>query len=78
MVLAATVMWIVGMIAFFIFGLSVPMAGEFNDMGPFNKYLEEWGWTRFYTLYFFILIICVPIWPLILVGIWIFALIKGW
>ncbi|XAO35355.1 hypothetical protein SEA_FRANCOB_191 [Streptomyces phage Francob] len=78
MVLAATIIWIIGMIVGFVFGFALMISGELHEVEPLDKKFESWGGVRFYTLAFFILFLCLPIWPIILVSLWIYALIKGW
>ncbi|AXQ63424.1 hypothetical protein SEA_COMRADE_187 [Streptomyces phage Comrade] len=78
MVIAATIIWIIGMVMVLVFGFAVALTGELHEEEPLDGLFKSWGGTRFYSLYFLILILCLPIWPLILVSIWIVALVRGW
>lgn len=78
MVIAATVIWIVGFIFTLIFGGVLMMESEIHREEPFSEYYESWGSVRFYTLAIFALLFVTSIWPIALVTLWIVALIKKW
>ncbi|QIQ63045.1 hypothetical protein SEA_MOAB_191 [Streptomyces phage Moab] len=78
MVLTAIILWSVGMFMCVFGGFFFVVEGEIHREEPFDKYYEQWGVTRFYTLVILAILIAIPFWPLILLGLWITALIKGW
>lgn len=78
MVIAATVTWAVGMIFFILVGFTATVYDGFHEDEPFKKYFDSWGGVRFYTLWLFVGLLLIAIWPIVLVSLWIIALIKGW
>jgi multisubunit Na+/H+ antiporter MnhB subunit len=78
MVIAAIVIWVMGMLTVLIAGFCLTIEEEPHDTVEFEKYYKSWGGTRFYTLWFIALIILAVIWSIALVTAWIIALIKGW
>lgn len=78
MVIAATVIWIVGFLFFLIFGGVLIADSEIHREEPFQQYYESWGAVRFYTMVVFAFLALVSIWPIALVTLWIVALIKKW
>lgn len=78
MVIAATVIWTVGMMFFLVVGFTFAVYDGFHHDEPFKKYFKSWGPVRFYTVCLFVGLVLIAIWPIVLVSLWIIALIKGW
>ncbi|AZU97238.1 membrane protein [Streptomyces phage Emma1919] len=78
MVIAAIVIWVIGLLMALVAGFGFTLETEPHDTEEFEKYYKSWGGTRFYTLWFIALLILAVIWPIALVSLWIVALIKGW
>ena len=76
MVIAATVIWVIGAIITFIVGMTAMI--DLGDIEEVNELIEKWGVVRVLTLWLLIVLIVAPLWPIALVTVWIVALIKGW
>ena len=78
MVIAAIIIWIVGILMSRVVGVGFTLETEPHSAEELEKYYQSWGGTRFYTLWFIALLILVVLWPIALVTLWIVALIKKW
>lgn len=76
MVIAATVIWVIGAIITFIVGMTAMI--DSGDIEEVNELIEKWGVVRVLTLWLLIVLIVAPLWPIALVTVWTVALIKGW